>query len=863
MNTLFRWRILSGKEEVYDMKSAMKKTSLREIRHSLGRYLAIFSIVALGVIMFAGLKVCREDMVATADKYFSDTALYDFRALSTLGFDIDDVEALTQADGVKHAQGGINQAVLQTLEDGRECVSATYSLLDNINIPELVEGRFPENDRECIVDSKYYGSGYIGKEFIISDSNTDDVKDAFKYSSYKIVGRVQSPLYLNFERGTASVGNGSVSSFAYFLRGAYTAEYDNEVYIKMDSDAVIYSDEYDSYIDSHTDVLKASVQAIADKRYDRLYSEAAGKIDDAKEELEAESAEAQAEIADAQSKLDELKKPTVYLLDRNTNAGYASFDNDSNIVNQVAAVFPIFFFAVAALVCMTTMTRMVEDERTQIGVLKALGYSEGAVMAKYLFYSGSAAVGGSVFGYVAGNLLFPKVIWMGYGMLYDFAELTYVWDIRIGIISIAAAVLCSMGATYFSCAAQFHSSPAMLIRPKAPKSGKRILLERAGFIWKRLSFLKKVSIRNVFRYKKRFIMMIMGIGGCSALVVTALGLKDSFSDIVSAQYREISVYDMTLTLGEAADETERQKLGGEFEEYFDSYAFLNSSTMDIVSGSNKKSSNIIIPENEEDFKKQYNFLSYKSGEALTYPAEGEAILTRRLAKILGVKKGDTLTITDDDFNTMTVTVAAVCKNYVFNYVFIAKETYLSAFGHEPEYRTIYASLRNGRDAHQTVADLLSTDDVSSAGVNADTESRFNNMISSINYVVLLVIVLAAALAFVVLYNLTNINITERIREIATIKVLGFYSWETASYVFRENFILTGIGALLGLGLGKLLHMFIMECINVEAVYFESRVTLTSYILSVVLTFVFAIAVNLLMYFKLNKINMAESLKSVE
>ena len=211
---------------------------------------------------------------------------------------------------------------------------------------------------------------------------------------------------------------------------------------------------------------------------------------DAEKQLEAESADAQAEIADAQSKLDELKKPTVYLLDRNTNAGYASFDNDSNIVNQVAAVFPIFFFAVAALVCMTTMTRMVEDERTQIGVLKALGYSEGAVMAKYLFYSGSAAVGGSVFGYVAGNLLFPKVIWMGYGMLYDFAELTYVWDIRIGIISIAAAVLCSMGATYFSCAAQFHSSPAMLIRPKAPKCGKRILLERAGFIWKRLSFLK-------------------------------------------------------------------------------------------------------------------------------------------------------------------------------------------------------------------------------------------------------------------------------------------------------------------------------------------------------------------------------------
>ncbi len=922
-------------------KSAMRKTSLREIRHSLGRYLAIFFIVALGVIMFAGLRVCREDMVATADKYFDKTAFYDYRALSTIGFDIKDADSLTEVDGVKYAQGGINQAVIQLLADGRECVVATYSLLDNINTPDLVEGRMPENDRECVVDSKYYSSDYIGREFVVSDSNTDDVKDAFSYDTYTIVGRVQSPLYLNFERGTSSVGNGSVSSFAYFMRGAYTAEYDNEIYVRVDSGAQVYSDEYSSYIDAHTDAIEDAVQRIADARYDRLYSEAADKIEDAKAELDAkvkdaraelddayeelqkseqeisqkqkelddaksamelagmstegmfddaqaqlddakkqiedgyaeyqdgvdklekESADAEAEIADAEDELNDLKKPTVYVLDRDTNVGYASFDNDSNIVNQVAAVFPIFFFAVAALVCMTTMTRMVEDERTQIGVLKALGYSEGAVMSKYLFYSGSAAVGGAVFGYVVGNLLFPKVIWIGYNMLYDFADLTYIWDIKIGVISIAAAVLCSMGATYFSCAAQFHSSPATLIRPKAPKSGKRILLERVGFIWKRLSFLRKVSIRNVFRYKKRFIMMIMGIGGCSALVVTALGLKDSFSDIVSAQFREIAVYDMSVTLGDPADEEERQTLGDEFDEYFDSYAFLNSSTMDLESDSAKKSANIIIAENDDELEEQYHFFSLKGGEKLSYPSKGEIILTKRLSKVLGVKKGDTITITDDNFNTMTVTVAAVCKNYVFNYAFISKETYMEAVGDEPEYRTVYASLKDGRDAHQTVADLLALDDVSSAYVNADTEEQFNNMISSINYVVIMVIVLAAALAFVVLYNLTNINITERIREIATIKVLGFYQSETASYVFRENFILTGIGAVLGLGLGKLLHVFIINCINVEAVSFDSRITPLSYLLSVVLTFVFAIIVNFFMLFKLNKINMAESLKSVE
>lgn len=838
------------------MKSAMKKTSLREIRHSLGRYLAIFFIVALGVIMFAGLRVCREDMVATADKYFKQTSFYDYRALSTLGFDMGDAEQLVGENGVLYAQGGISQAVIELLADGRECVVATYSLLDNINRPELIEGRMPENDRECVVDSKHYGSEDIGREFVVSDSNTDDVKDAFTYNTYTIVGIVQSPLYLNFERGTAPVGNGSVTSFAYFMRGAYTAEYDNEIYVRMDSGYEAYSDEYNSYIDEHTDALKDAVQSIADKRYERLYSEAYDKIKDA-------GNNAGSELLSSEGGLNGLKEPVVYVLGRDSNVGYASFDNDSNIVNQVAAVFPIFFFAVAALVCMTTMTRMVEDERTQIGVLKALGYSDGAVMAKYMFYSGSAAVGGAVFGYVVGNLLFPKVIWIGYNMLYDFAGLTYVWDIKIGVISIVAAVLCSMGATYFSCAAQFHSSPATLIRPKAPKSGKRILLERAGFIWRRLGFLRKVSIRNVFRYKKRFIMMIMGIGGCSALVVTALGLRDSFSDVVSAQFREIAVYDMSVTLGNPADAAEREALGETFDEYFDSYAFLNSSTMDIESAGAKKSANVIIAENADALSEQYHFLSLKGGDRLQYPSEGEIVLTKRLAKNLGVKKGDTLTLTDDNLNTMTVTVSAVCKNYVFNYAFIAKETYIEAEGGEPEYRTVYASIKDGLDAHQTVAGLLLMDEVSSAYANADTEEQFNSMISSINYVVIMVIVLAAALAFVVLYNLTNINITERIREIATIKVLGFYSWETASYVFRENFILTGIGAVLGLGLGKLLHVFIMNCINVEAVSFDSRITWVSYVLSVVLTFIFAVIVNLFMLLKLNKINMAESLKSVE
>lgn len=918
------------------MKSAMKKTSLREIRHSLGRYLAIFFIVALGVIMFAGLRVCREDMVATADQYFHDQELFDYQILSTIGYDPDSIEDLMTVNGVRYAELGIRHDVIELLRDGRECVVTAYSLPDLINRPKLIEGRFPRNERECVVDSKFYDSTFIGTDFVIAESNKEEDKEYFVYDTYTIVGLVQSPLYLNYERGTSSVGNGSVSSFAYFEREAFDSDYETQLYVRMDCDEVIYSEAYRNYVKAHKKQVEAVASQIANKRYQRIYDEANEKIVEAKEELdekledakkelqkakeeldqakedltkkenevnaqkkaleamgifeetwktieeareeieegereyekglselEEEKREALLEIENAKKELDEIKNPTVYVLDRETNIGYASFDNDSKIVNEIAAVFPIFFFAVAALVCMTTMTRMVEDERTQIGVLKALGYTESAVMTKYLFYSGSAAFLGALFGYLTGNLLFPVAIWSAYGMMYQFAPLTIVWDVRIGVISVLVAVFCSVGATYFSCAAQFHSSPAVLIRPKAPKAGKRIFLERIGFIWKKLGFLKKVSIRNVFRYKRRFVMMIMGIGGCTALVVTALGLEDSFSDIVRAQYREIAVYDISITLGEEFESERRELLEEQLQEYLDSYCYLESTNMSLVSDKTTKSVNVLIPLEQESFESHYRFLDVRTMEPLSYPKKGEIYITKRIAKILDVSKGDSLILRKEDGEAIEVTVGAVCKNYVHNYAFCAKETLPASIGDEFEYKTVYANIKEELDEHHVSASLLSMKEISSTSLNSDTKEHFDSMLVSLNYVVLMVILLAAALAFVVLYNLTNINITERIREIATIKVLGFYSYETASYVFRENLILTALGAVIGLGLGKLLHMFVMNCISVEAVTFDSRITVMSYLLSIMITFGFAVLVNLFMLVKLEKIKMAESLKSVE
>lgn len=809
------------------MKSILKKNTFREIRQSFGRYFAMFAIVALGVIMFVGLKVCRSDMVVTADKYFNDTNMFDYRLISTSGFEKDDVNNFTSIDDVKYAESGINLDVITTLMDNKEIVMSMYSLTDNINQPVLKFGRLPENDNECIVDADYFDEADIGTELIISDTNLETTKSMLKYDTYKIVGIAKSPLYLNNERGTSSVGNGKVMAFVYVLRDGFVSDYENVIYIKMNTEDMIYSDDYENYIKEHKDEIKNITEDIVITRYEDLKNMGAP-----------------------------IEEPLIYVLDRNTNAGYVSFDNDSNIVNQVAAVFPIFFFAVAALICMTTMTRMVEEERTQIGIMKALGYRESVVATKYLFYSGSAAITGAICGYLIGSILFPKIIWIAYGMIYDFAPLTYVWDIKLGVISLVASVICSMGATYISCASQFRSSPAELIRPKAPKNGKTILLEKVSFIWNRLSFLHKVSIRNVFRYKKRFIMMILGISGCTALVVAALGLLDSFGDIVGVQFDKIAVYDATISLN-------KEDALQDIDEYFDSYAYLYTTSVDIEDEDKTRTSNLVVAKDEDEFEKQYRFLKPNSEEQFGYPNKNEAVITKKLSEKLNINIGDTITFSDANHNEYELKVSGICRNFIYSYVFINKETYKECTNDTLEYKTVYAKFNDKNDADVIVSDLLKMDNVSSVDVNKDMRDSFNDMMSSLDYVIILIIFMAAALAFIVLYNLTNINITERIREIATIKVLGFYPKEISAYVFRENFILTAFGACFGLLLGKWLLTFVVKCIDVDMIAFESRISAISYIEAVLITFGFAIFVNLIMYNKLKKINMVESLKSVE
>ena len=581
------------------------------------------------------------------------------------------------------------------------------------------------------------------------------------------------------------------------------------------------------------------------------------------QEFLTEIADAEEKIADAEEEIADIEEPDSYVLGRETNVGYVCMENDSSIVNGIANVFPVFFYAVAALVCMTTMNRMIEEQRTQIGVLKALGYSEASIMGKYLFYSGTAAISGCLVGYFFGTWFFPYVLWIAYSTMYDVADIVYVFDGGVLAFSLVVSILCSMGVTFISCKNELSEVAAELMRPKAPKAGKRIFLEYIPFIWKRMKFLHKVSYRNVFRYKRRFFMMVIGISGCTALLVTGFGVQDSIANIANDQYDRIQVVDINVMLSEEVDDSTDELIAEIAGERVTEYAYVMEKTIDLVTDEAVKSLSLVAVDENIDISPYVVLPDEETGELLKYPGDGECILTNKLAKTYGLQVGDQVIFRDENNHSMELTLAGISENYLYNFAYITTQTYEKCLGEKAEIKSIYMNLAEGVDPHRMTADLMKEESIAAANVSSDAKNRFTNMIESLDMLIVVIVACAGFLEFIVLYNLTNINITERIREIATIKVLGFYKNETASYVFRENLILTGLGAAVGLGLGKLFHAFVMSQVQVDQVSFAVRVLPRSYIYSFVLTFVFAIVINFFMTGKLDKVSMTESLKSVD
>ncbi|MCR5324482.1 MAG: FtsX-like permease family protein [Lachnospiraceae bacterium] len=1291
------------------MNKSMWKTTLREIRASFGRYLAIFAIIALGVGFFSGLKVTKEAMLEAGDSFLKRNDMFDYRLISTLGLTEDDVDVISGSANVEYAYGAY-QADAVVSDGENEFVVRFHSLDDRVNTPELKVGRLPEKSGEAVVDGRYYSESSIGKTVRLASSNTEETLEHFSQNEFTVVGIAYSPLYLNYERGTTSVGNGSVSCYYLILPEDFDFEVYTDIYLSLKDKEFIYSEEYDNLIDRLKPVFETALEERALIRYNKLYSDARAELDDAQAELadaevklsdahkeledgkaeiadkekeledarseiadkeqeledgekeiadgekeladaekeiadneakladaekeiadneakladaekeiayneakladaekeiadnetkladaekeiadnEAKLADAEKEIADNEAKLvdaekeiannesklaaaqkaisdneskllaaeneiktneekldaaellisenesllaaaeleltqnakwldpatlasaqaelalkrsaleqsktetlqgrleleaakeqlesgklelsagkaeyengiDQLnaaksevangrkelelakkevndginelkaaqiklangkkelddaktevengkkelndakeklsdgkkeladakkklsdgkkeikdakkklsdgkqeledarteledgrqklkdakkeiadgevkladarkeltdgeteladkeaefndaklkvsdaekeladfKEPSTYVLTRDENIGYACFKNDSTIVEGIAVVFPVFFFLVAALVCVTTMSRMIEEQRTQIGILMALGYSGSTIMSKYMIYSGSAAILGCVGGFFLGCYVFPTVIWKVYGLMYGFADINFVFDPVLFIISIIVALLCSVGTTYISCKHDLSRMAAELIRPKSPKSGKRILLERIAFLWRKIPFLHKVSIRNVFRYKGRFIMMLLGIGGCTGLLVTGYGIRDSITEIADEQYTQILIYDELVNFTDTMTLNELDDFKLEFADSISTFMPVCQTSVDPVDTGSIRSVNMMTLYSENDWQKVL-LLHDKAGVQLDLPGPGEVILSQNVAKINNVNIGDTITFRDSDFNEFRLKVSGVCENFFNAYAYISAETYVNCIAGEsadsadlsavsvdpadifgtglagetttstiqltPPYKSAFICIRNGTDLHEAAADFMNHDKVGSVNVNSDTLEMFSKMMQTMNYIVVLVIFCAAALAFIVLYNLTNINITERIREIATIKVLGFYPIETAAYVFRENLVLTAFGAVVGIPIGIWLHRYVMSNIKIDMVTFDVHINGISYIYALLFTFAFAVFVDFMMYFKLARINMSESLKSIE
>ena len=586
-----------------------------------------------------------------------------------------------------------------------------------------------------------------------------------------------------------------------------------------------------------------------------------------KKEADDKIAEAQQKIEDAQKEVDDIETPEWILSDRNDLPEYSDFGDNAERLKNIGKVFPMIFFLVAALISLTTMTRMVEEQRTQIGTMKALGYGKASIASKYLSYAFLATVGGSIAGVLFGEKVLPFIIIQAYGIMYwnigDHMQLDY--ELQYALIASGAAVICTMGATLFSCAKTLAETPASLMRPPAPKEGKRILIERISFIWKHLSFSWKSSMRNLFRYKKRLFMTIFGIAGSMGLMLVGFGLYDSIMDIAILQYDQIQHYDaMVINDEDATDSQEKDLLkflDGNSE--IDHYTRVQLTKMTAPKEKGSVSIYVYVPENTENFKEDVTLRDRKSHEQYELTDDG-AVICEKTASLIGVKTGDEITLEKDN-RKYKVKITAVTENYMGHYVYMTPPCYEKTFGEKPEYSsTVYTMKEDAESDLETLGNaILKYPAALSISYTSSTAGQVERMLGSLGAVIWVLIISAGMLAFVVLYNLNNINITERQRELATLKVLGFYDGEVSQYVFRENVLLSFIGILAGAVFGIFLHRYVITTVEVDAVMFGRNIKPISFVYSGLITFGFSMFVNMVMHFKLKKIDMVESLKSVE
>lgn len=804
------------------MTSKLLKHSLRKISSSFKRFLSLLCMSLLGVGFFAGIQATSPDMLKTLDKFYDEQKVYDIEIISTLGLTDNDIDALKDLS-LENVIGTYTKDTFIHFNDKEYIVKIMG--LNDINKPYLIEGKLPIGDAEIAFETKFLTHNNLK----IGDTFVSDNKE------YKITGTVISPLYFSTDRGTTNLGNQSVDYYAYMDETAIKSDYYTNIYIKIDNKEITNSNKYNNLIKE----VKTKIETIKNSRESKRFDEVYGAF------LNIPNID--------KSSFVESKW---FILDRNNNTGYKDLIDASSNIKKLGTVFPIVFFIIAILISLISMKRMVEEDRCENGTLKALGFNSFQITMKYVIYSLSATLLGGLIGMIIGFNLIPTVIWNIYKMLFFIPNFVPLLDFRFGLFGLVICALCITGTAIFVSFKNLNKCPAVLMRPKSPKIGKKILLERVKFIWNKLKFSNKITLRNLFRYKGRVCTTIIGIAGCTALILSGFGLKDSLKDIANYQFNKVFHYDKMVSLKENKDYNLLLNKLKESEDVKDVVP-VSMENISIKYKDETKTAILMVPNDDNELKNVVSLNDINSHKEIDVFSDG-IIISEKLAELLMVKINDEVVLLDSNSREYKVKVKAIVQNYVNHYIFMSKELYINLFK-EYEPNTFLLNINN-----DTFNEMLLQDE--SIGTIINTKKIIKdveNMMNKLNSVVIILIVASALLALVILYNLSNINISERKREIATLKVLGFYNKEVDNYVTKENIILTIIGIFIGLYLGLYLCHYIISTCEPDYIMFVRHINRNSYIMAALITTIFTIFVNIATHFNLKRINMIESLKNVE
>ena len=819
------------------MKTKLLKHIFMKIKDNYKRFLSLICMAFLGVGFYAGIQSSSPDMLKTLDNFYDENNVYDISVISNVGLTEDDLLKLSK---IKNVELAINiqekDSYLEIEENNYVVKLIEYnSQMNNVYIKE---GRLPKNSNEVSVDNALLENNNLK----LGDNITIDGK------KYSIVGNVISPLYFSAERPNSNLGSGKVDYYIYVYNGSLDLEAYSNIYITV-TGAKKYLTNSDSYKKLINNVIN-DIDLIKDKQQDIRYDELYSDIIETSEMYGIS--------------IDESKfiKPKWYIYDRLDNTSYKELINASDNLKKIGNIFPIIFFAISVLVSLISMMRMIEEDRVENGTLKSLGYNSFHITLKYVIYSLLATTIGSSVGAIFGSYMIPSVIWNIYKKIFFIPKFIYLLKSDYNALGLWICILCICGTSVIVCIKNLREVPANLMRPKAPKSGKKILLERINFIWKKLKFSDKITIRNIFRYKSRVITTILGIAGCTALILAGFGLKDSIKDVTDFQFNNIIKYDKMLMTNESINQIdiEKELLN---DDKVENYTNVNTQNIKVLFNDEEQEVTMITPDDFNNISKSISLIDLKTNNIIDNISDNSCIISEKTAKLLDIDVGDKISLLDNDNNKYDIKVSYIIKNYINQYLYINKNTYNNLFNNY-KINSVLISLKDeDKNSKEFDKKYISNGYALTIVDNDDIKSSMNDMLSSIDSIVAILIIAAASLAFVVLYNLSNINISERKREIATLKVLGFYPSEVDKYINRETVLLTILGIGIGLLFGSYLSHFIISTCEPDYIMFDRHVYTLSYFYSLFITVIFTIIVTIVTHFNLKKINMVTSLKNVE